>query len=190
MSTISIFYCQSLHLCKRFMVFMRLVIFLLLVALNHIHKWYFCNVCTGPTQRLKKLCPLYLFFLLSVIVSRQTFHGLHEACDFLLLVALNHIHVWYFCDVSTGPTHPISCLPTTPPHNLNFPQPFVIFIISYIFTSLNQSYPCYCSETCTEPTNSNFFVFHVAPGLCHLDYSFSVCKISHKLNFCFIYLFL
>ena len=109
---------------------------------------------------------------------------------FLLLVALNHIHVWYFCNVCTGPTHPISYLPTTtPPHKLNFRQPFVIFIISYIFTSLNQSYPCYCSETCTEPTNSIFFVFDVAPGLCHLDYSFSVCKISHKLNFCFIYLF-
>ena len=109
---------------------------------------------------------------------------------FLLLVALNHIHVWYFCNVCTGPTHPISCLPTTtPPHNLNFPQPFVIFITSYIFTPLNQSYSCYCSETCTEPTNSIFFVFHVAPGLCHLDYYFSVYKISHKLNFCFIYLF-
>ena len=108
----------------------------------------------------------------------------------VLLVAINHIPIWYFCNVCTGPTHPISCIPTTtPPHNLNFPQPFVIFIISYIFTSLNQSYPCYCSETCTEPTNSIFFVFHVAPGLCHLDYSFSVCKISHKLNFCFIYMF-
>ena len=130
-----IFYCQSLYLCKSFMAFKRLVIFLRLVALNHIHIWYFRNVCTGPT-------------------------------------------------------YPISCLPTTtPPHNLNFPQPFVIFIISYIFTSLNQSYPCYCSETCTEPTNSIFFIFHVAPGLCHLDYSFSVCKISHKLNFCFIYIF-
>ena len=54
----------------------------------------------------------------------------------LPLVAVNHIHLWYFCNVCTGPTHPISCLPTTtPPHNLNFPQPFVIFIISYIFTS-------------------------------------------------------
>ena len=109
---------------------------------------------------------------------------------FLLLVTLNHIHVWYFCDVCTGPAHPIFCLPTTtPPYNLNFLQSFEIFIISYIFTSLSQSYPCYCSETCTEPTNSIFFVFHVAPGLCHLDYSFSVCKISHKVNFCFIYLF-
>ena len=102
---------------------------------------------------------------------------------FLLLVALNDIHAWYFCDVCTGPAHPIFCLPTiTPPHNLNFPHPFIIFIIFYIFTSLNQPYPCYCSETCTQPTNSIFFVFHVAPGLCHLDYSFSVCKISHKLQ--------
>ena len=110
---------------------------------------------------------------------------------FPLLVELNHIHVWYFCDVGcTGPAHPIFCLPATiPPHNLNFPQPFVIFIIFYILTSLSQSYPCYCSETCTEPTNS-IFVFHVTPGLCHLDFSFSVCKISHKLNFCFIYLYL
>ena len=36
----------------------------------------------------------------------------------------------------------------------------------------------------------NSGVFHVAPGLCHLDYSFRLFKISHKLNFCFIYLFL
>ena len=109
---------------------------------------------------------------------------------FLLLVALNRIHGWYFCDVCTGPAHPIFCLSTTTlQHNLNFPQPFVIFIIFYIFTSLSQSYPCYCSETCTDKTNSIFFVFHVVPGLCHLDYSFSVCKISQKLNFSFIYLF-
>ena len=60
------------------------------------------------------------------------------------------------------------------PFSVFLPLHLHIFNISYIFTSLNQPYPCYCSETCTEPTHSIFFVFHVAPGLCHLDYSFSV----------------
>ena len=143
-------------------------------------------------QRLKKLCPIYshyIFFYCQSLHLRKRFMAFKRLVIFLLLVALNHIHGWYFCDICTGPTNPIFCLPTTtPPHNFNFPQPFVIFIISYIFTSLSQSYPCYCSETCTEPTNSIFFVFHVAPGLCHLDYSSSVRKISHKLKFCFIYI--
>ena len=125
-----------------------------------------------------------LLYMTSKVRGNLPQYTIHDTANINDIKGEMQYASWYFCDISTGPTHPISCLPTTtPPHNLNFSQPFVIFIIFYIFTSLNQSYPCYCSETCTEPTNSIFFVFHVAPGLCHLDFSFSVCNISHKLNF-------